>query len=113
MTPNPIFNWFFGPQIIGVIYLLIGAIQYRFPPKKINNLYGYRMPSAQKNQETWDEANRYSAAYMIKTGIFLIVAGLVFSALIINIDIPLKTKQILTVFLVMASAIGSALVMIV
>jgi uncharacterized membrane protein len=32
-----------------------------FPPKKINNFYGYRTKSSMKDQESWDTANRYSA----------------------------------------------------
>jgi len=113
MTPNSALNWIFGPQLIGLIYLLIGAIQYYFPPKRINYIYGYRTLSSQKNQETWDEANRYSAVYLIRAGILLIIAGCVTNKIIITADIPVKTKQMLILFLLMASAIGAALTMII
>ena len=36
-----------------------------FSPKKINNIYGWRSNFAQKNQETWDEAQRYGAKQLI------------------------------------------------
>jgi uncharacterized membrane protein len=64
-----------GPQLVGLILLIIGLIMSRFPPKKINAYYGYRMPSAMKNQETWDEANSYSATYMVKAGLVTIAIG--------------------------------------
>jgi uncharacterized membrane protein len=70
-------DWIVGPQLIGLIFIIVGFIQTRFPPKHINNLYGYRMPSAMKNQQTWDEANSFSARYAIKLGVIMIIAGLV------------------------------------
>jgi uncharacterized membrane protein len=64
-----------GPQLVGVVLLVVGLIMSWFPPKKINSYYGYRMPSAMKNQATWDAANCYSANYMVKAGLVTIVIG--------------------------------------
>ncbi|RYD91089.1 MAG: SdpI family protein, partial [Sphingobacteriales bacterium] len=72
-------HWIIGPQLIGIIMLVVGYIQKRFPPKSINLLYGYRMPSSMKNQQTWDAAQRYSARLMIKLGILFILTGVAFS----------------------------------
>ncbi|MDN5200064.1 SdpI family protein [Fulvivirgaceae bacterium BMA10] len=36
-----------------------------FPPRKVNPIYGYRSSLSMKNQETWDEANRYSTNLML------------------------------------------------
>jgi len=84
------FNWFFGPQMLGIIFLIIGSIQYRYPPKSINNWYGYRTDTSKRNQETWDEAQRYSSLFMAKGGLFLIVIGfLVVAALNLS---PLSEK---------------------
>ena len=47
--------------ISGLIFLLAGFIQQRFPPKKINHLYGYRTSNSMKSQESWDFAQEYSA----------------------------------------------------
>lgn len=113
MTPTDIATWLIGPQIIGVILLIIGSIQYFFPPKKINNWYGYRLPSAQRNQQTWDEANKYSANYMIKCGIVLLIAGLSIACIMNVVPVPIKVRVALTVFLCLLSGMLPAILMII
>jgi uncharacterized membrane protein len=49
---------------ISLPLLVIGYLFYRFPPKKINPLYGYRTPRSMRSQEAWDFANKYSSALM-------------------------------------------------
>ena len=55
--------------IVGIVFILAGAIMYVFPPKKINGLYGYRTASSMKNQQKWDFAQTYSAKIMMLTGL--------------------------------------------
>ncbi|QKJ28546.1 SdpI family protein [Mucilaginibacter mali] len=105
-------EWFIGPQLIGVVFLLAGFIQKKYPPKKINNYYGYRMPSAMKNQETWDEANRFSTAYMIKAGMVLIVTGFLVTLLLYCIPMPQKFKAVTLFLVILAAGMGSAISMI-
>ena len=71
---------------LGIIFTIIGAIFKIFPPKKINYFYGHRTTLAMKNQDTWDEAQRYSANTMIILGVISILIGLVFKFLIKNIS---------------------------
>ena len=113
MTTNVVFNWLFGPHVLGLLYLIIGAIQYRFPPKKINNWYGYRTSTSQKNQETWDEANRYSAKYMIKIGVIVIVIGFITTAILNNLVMSLKPKEALVIFVFMLGGMLPPILMIV
>jgi uncharacterized membrane protein len=40
----------------GLLFLL-SIIFWKFPPKKINNLYGYRTFKAMQNQDIWNSAN--------------------------------------------------------
>ncbi|WP_214072264.1 SdpI family protein [Mucilaginibacter sp. dw_454] len=75
-------DYIFGPQLLGIIFFLIGLIMYKFPPKKINKWYGYRTDSSMKNQQTWDEANRYSALLMAKTGLIVIVIGIAITTIV-------------------------------
>ena len=49
----------------------------KFPPKKINALYGYRTSSSMKNQKRWDFAQIYSSAEMIKIGFLNIVISFI------------------------------------
>ncbi|SIS07344.1 SdpI/YhfL protein family protein [Mucilaginibacter lappiensis] len=89
--------------MVGVILLLLGCIFHYYPPKHINKWYGYKMPSALKNQKTWDEANRYSAIYMVKIGIFLVIAGLLVTFILNEVSIPARLKEGLTALFLIAS----------
>ncbi|UMB54374.1 SdpI family protein [Lutibacter sp. A64] len=71
---NPLFLIPFGS---GLIFCVTGAIMYRFPPKKINSLYGYRTASSMKNKERWKFAQIYSAKQLITLGLVLSLCGLV------------------------------------
>jgi uncharacterized membrane protein len=52
----------------GLIFMVMGYIMRKKPPKEINGLYGYRTPRAMKNQKIWDYAQVYSAKVMMKYG---------------------------------------------
>lgn len=57
--------------------LLLAWVVKRYPPKRINQLYGYRTNRSMKNQEIWDEANRYSASLMYRLCLYcLLIPGL-------------------------------------
>lgn len=58
---------------VGIIYMIMGFIMYKFPPKKINGLYGYRTASSMQNQEKWNLAQKYGATTMFKVGIFFLI----------------------------------------
>ena len=62
--------------ISGLIFLLAGFIQQRFPPKKINHLYGYHTSNSMKSQESWDFAQEYSAKKMMKMGAYITTLSL-------------------------------------
>lgn len=68
----------------GVISVIAGLIMYRFPPKEINDLYGYRTSSSMKNQQQWEFAQRYSSKEMMKVG----VINMLISVIGLGIHIP-------------------------
>lgn len=70
---NPLFNI---TVMVGVIFVAAGFIMWKFPPKQINFLYGYRTSRSMKNQESWDFAQKYAAKEMMKTGLVLAASGL-------------------------------------
>ncbi len=55
--------------LIGTIYTIMGYIFGKFPPKKINLIYGYRTPRSTKSQAAWDVAQVCSARMMRNAGI--------------------------------------------
>ena len=60
------------------LLFLISIIFWKFPPKKINSLYGYRTPKATQNQQIWDYANTsFNKSLLIYAGISFL-AGLAF-----------------------------------
>ena len=50
--------------------LLLGWLLKKFPPKKINHLYGYRTQRSMKNQATWEAANTYSSLVFFKISLY-------------------------------------------
>lgn len=48
--------------------MLAGLVMLKFPPSKINFIYGYRTPRSMKSQERWDFAQRYAARELLRIG---------------------------------------------
>ena len=73
MIANPLLTILFST---GIIFLIMGFIMYKFPPRKINGLYGYRTAKSMGSQERWDFAQTYSAKEMMKSGLIFSIVGL-------------------------------------
>ena len=58
---------------VGII-LLIGTLIKIFPPKFSDKSYGYRTPLSIKDEEIWNEANRYSSNLFLTYSIIFAVA---------------------------------------
>ena len=64
------------------LLFLISIIFWKFPPKKVNKLYGYRTEKAMQNQTIWDFANStFNRNLLIYAGISFL-AGLAFVSLL-------------------------------
>lgn len=73
LLENAFFNiTFFG----GLLFIIAGFILNRYPPKRINTLYGYRTSNSMDNQEKWDFAQNYSSKEMMKSGFLLLIGSL-------------------------------------
>lgn len=60
--------------ICPVIFLMIGVIFSKFPPRKINCFYGYRTKRSMISQNNWDYSQKALGAIFIKiSSIFLLV----------------------------------------
>lgn len=80
------------------IFLIIGGwILKKYPPQKMNALYGYRTGRAYQSKEAWDFAQKYSAIMLIRSSMFLLLISPVylvicvdhFSAIILSIILVL------------------------
>ena len=76
------------------LMLFIAWLLKKYPPKKINHLYGYRTKRSMKSQFTWDSANKYSALIFFKICLysFLIPVALYFLYPQLNVLITIVTN---------------------
>jgi len=72
-------------KVLGLIFLAAGLFFKFFPPPNMNRIYGHRSSFSMKNQDTWDEAQRYSANTMVIVGLIFIAFGFVLNGLIKNL----------------------------
>ena len=65
------------PFLCGTIFIVAGLIQYYFPPKNINSLYGYRTSTSMASKEKWEFAQKFSSVKLIQLGILLALVSLI------------------------------------
>jgi uncharacterized membrane protein len=89
---------------LGILILLIVSVIFKlFPPKKVNNFYGYRTSSSMRNIDAWKLANDYSGNLML----------FFFSALTLlsfGLDFLNVKSEVLLLFL-MVSVIASVIIL--
>ena len=72
--------------IIPLVQLLTGYLMYKYPPKKINRIIGYRTFRSMKNKEMWDWANRYCGKVWLNISIILfLITALLFVLFYLNV----------------------------
>ena len=85
--------------------LLLGWLLKKFPPKKINHLYGYRTQRSMKNQASWEAANTYSTLVFFKISLysFFIPVALYFLYPQLNVLITIITNTLLLLYVLYAT----------
>lgn len=86
--------------ISGIAFIGMGVVMYYYPPKEINDLYGYRTGASKKSQEQWDFAQRFCALQAIKIAVVMIVISL----LCYFIPVDTAIKQFSGVFILIICA---------
>ena len=59
--------------LCGLIYIITGQLVLRYPPKKINDFYGYRTARSKRSQAHWDFAQKESSKYIIQSGYYCLL----------------------------------------
>ena len=85
-----------GHLLIGQLMLLISYIFAKYPPKKINDLYGYRTKRSMRNQDCWDFANRHSIRLMWKISLLTCVVQTI-GVILLDEGVALLTATIVLV----------------
>ena len=80
----------------GILMTVLGWIYVKYPPKAINELYGYRTRRSMANQEIWDYANTIGAKMMLYLGYILL-----FSGVLLYFFYPMNTVIMVTVFMML------------
>jgi uncharacterized membrane protein len=87
--------------IVGFVFALAAFITLKFPPKKINSIYGYRTSRSMKNQENWDLAQRFSSQLMLKQGLIMLATAFLLEVL----PIPMEVATLISMLLLVISVI--------
>ena len=95
-----------GPHLIGLLFIIIGLMQRFLPPKNINRWYGYRTPTARTSQKTWDEGNRFSAIYMIRAGVVVLVVGFIIYIAMLYFNVNYNIQKIVDYVILFGGAMG-------
>ena len=90
------FEFALGHLLIGPLMLVISYIFAKYPPKKINDLYGYRTKGSMRNQDTWDYANRHSIRLMWKISLLTCVVQTI-GVILLDEGVALLTATIVLV----------------
>jgi uncharacterized membrane protein len=86
---------------VGFVFSLAAFITLKFPPKKINSIYGYRTSRSMKNQENWDLAQRFSSQLMLKQGLIILATAFLLEVL----PIPMEVATLISMLLLVISVI--------
>jgi uncharacterized membrane protein len=62
--------------LVGVLCVALGLFLIKFPPKKINGLYGYRTSRSMQSHQAWHFSQRYSSKILAVIGVIYTVLGL-------------------------------------
>ncbi len=87
--------------LVGLVFSLAAFISMKFPPKKINGIYGYRTARSMKSQENWDIAQRYSSRLMLKQGLSMLTIG----GLLIALPLTEEVSAVISIALLIVSVI--------
>ena len=64
------------PLSAGPVFIAAGIILYLRPPKKINQIYGYRTKRSMASQEAWDYAQTASGKQLVYLGLAFLSTSL-------------------------------------
>lgn len=72
--------------ILSLVIMGFGYLLYKYPPKRINYVMGYRSKNSMSSQEKWDFANIYSGKVIVKTQLIPIAILWITAYFIRNLD---------------------------
>lgn len=86
--------------ISGTIFILSGGL-LKFPPKDINGLIGYRTSMSMKNNDTWNESQKYDELSII----ILVIVNLILELILYILKRQINTENLQLIFIILSSII--------
>ena len=85
--------------------LFLAWLLKKFPPKKINHLYGYRTKRSMKSQLAWESANKYSSLVFFNVCLYSFLIPVVFYFLYpqLNVLITIVINTLLLLYVLYAT----------
>ncbi len=62
---------------IPIVMLICGFFMFKYPPKEINGIIGYRTTMSRKNKDTWKFAHDYCGRLWFKLGLLLLILTII------------------------------------
>ena len=94
--------------LIPLMIIVVGYLMFKYPPKKINYVIGYRTLKSMKNIDNWNFANKYCGKLLIKMGLIMLLICLVMIILtFMKIIIFTETILLVVIFFQLALLILS------
>lgn len=72
--------------LLPLIMVIAGYFMYKYSPKDINGIIGYRTKLSTKNQETWDFAQKFCGKLWLKIGGIMLLLSII-------LQIPFKESN--------------------
>mgnify|MGYP002526371800 CR=1 FL=1 len=63
--------------LIPIVMLICGFFMFKYPPKEINGIIGYRKTMSRKNMDTWKFAHDYCGRLWMKLGLLLLILSII------------------------------------
>lgn len=63
--------------LIPIVMLICGFFMFKYPPKEINGIIGYRTTMSRKNKDTWKFAHDYCGRLWFKIGLVLLIPTII------------------------------------
>ena len=58
-----------GYIIVPLVFIAMGLIQGKYPPKDVNSFVGFRTHKSSKTQRNWDIAQQLCGKYLVTSGV--------------------------------------------
>lgn len=71
---------------VPLLMIAFGRVMYKYPPKKINGIYGYRTSVSMKNKDTWEFAHKTCGKLWWKVGWIILLLSAAIQLMFIHSD---------------------------